>query len=130
MAVVNFKEEIQIYALANGFEEIPEIDIVKPEYREKRLSNPYYSGLFRKEVNDHIFYILICKELPPDQTFTLRIYNKYSEVAPRGEFRMKIDEFLEYNNIYRKDKTPFADIIRYSFNELYIKVLNHKEGKS
>ena len=125
----NFNEEIKAYALENGFEEIKEVDITKPEFKDKALSDPYYSQLFRKEVKDHFFYVLVSKEMAPDNTFSLRVYNKHSEYAPKGEYRMNISEFLKYNEAFKVDKNPRADIIAQSFDKIYKDVINYKESE-
>lgn len=127
MSMKNFNEEIKAYALLNGFEEIAESEITKPEFREKALNNPFYSALFRKEVENHLFYILIPKDLSLEERFYLRVYNRFSEFAPRSEYRMRISEFLEYNDVYKVDRNSLADIIGHTFNKLYKDVLKYKE---
>lgn len=126
MSMKKFNEEIKAYALDNGFKEITEVDITKSEFKEKVLSNPFYSLLFCKEVKDHLFYILVPKEIAPDETFSLRVYNKNSEFAARGEYRMRISEFLKYNEAFKVDKNPRADIIGQTFDKVYSDVLNYK----
>lgn len=125
----NFSEEIKTYALSNGFEEIKESDITKSEFKDKRIDNPFFSQLFRKEVKDHLFYILVPMNLF-EERFYLRVYNRFSESAPRSEHRMRISEFLEYNEAYRIDKNPLADIVGQTFHKLYKDVLNYKEKPS
>lgn len=122
----NFNEEIKAYALLNGFEEIAESEITKPEFREKAINNPFYSALFRKEVENHLFYILVPKDLSLEERFYLRVYNRFSESAPRSEHRMRISEFLKYNRAYKIDQNPLADIIGQTFDKIYKDVLNYK----
>lgn len=126
----NFNEEIKIYALSNGFEEISESDITKPEFRDKRIDNPFFSQLFRKGVKDHLFYILVPKDLSIDERFYLRVYNRILENAPRSEYRMKISEYLKYDEVYKVDNNPRADIIGQAFDKIYRDVLNFKESPS
>lgn len=126
----NFNEEIKAYALSNGFEEISEAEITKPEFREKAIDNPFYSALFRKEVANHLFYILVPKDLLLEERFYLRVYNRFSESAPRSEHRMRIIEFLEYNDVYKVDRNPLADIIGQTFDKLYKDVLNFKDDEA
>ena len=123
----NFSEEIKTYALLNGFEEISESEITKPEFREKALNNPFYSALFRKEVENHLFYILIPKDLSLEERFYLRVYNRFYESAPRSDHRMRISEFLEYHEAYKVDRNSLADIIGHTFNKLYKDVLSYKD---
>lgn len=126
----NFNEEIKDYALSHGFEEIAEAEITKPEFREKAIDNPFYSALFRKEVENHLFYILVPKDLSLEERFYLRVYNRFSDSAPRSEYRMRISEFLEYNDVYKVDRNPLADIIGQTFYKLYKDVLNFKDDEA
>ena len=59
----DFIEKLREYSKTIGFNEIDELEIVKPEFREKYISDPAYNLIMRKEVNDHYFYILVHKEL-------------------------------------------------------------------
>jgi len=114
--MINFTETIKAYAETMGFSEIDEMKITKPEFRDKVLSDPVYSLLMRKENDSHFFYILVDRELTPDQTFSLRICHRFSCDAPRGEYRMKISEFINFNDLLSK-----------AFDRLYYDVLNYKE---
>lgn len=96
----NFNEEIKAYALLNGFEEIAESEITKPEFREKALNNPFYLSLYRKKIygktehDDYNVWILIYKRTPPDETFSIRICLRYPDLM--HEYRMRISEFIKY----------------------------------
>lgn len=113
----NYIEQLREYSTSIGFRQIDELEIIKPEFREKYITDPAYILIMRKEVNDHFFYILVHKNFDHDE-FSLRVYNRYLEQAPRGEYRMKVREFLNFNSL-----------IDSAFDKLYSDVLNYKEDK-
>lgn len=113
----DFIEKLRDYSKTIGFNEIDELEIVKPEFREKYITDPAYILIMRKEVNDHFFYILVYKNFAHEE-FSLRVYNRYLEQAPRAEYRMKAREFLNFNSLLDS-----------AFDRLYSDVLNYKEEK-
>nr|DAL72510.1 MAG TPA: hypothetical protein [Caudoviricetes sp.] len=98
----NFNEEIKAYALLNGFEEIAESEITKPEFREKAISDPFYLTLYRKkiygktEIGDYNVWILVHKKVSPDN-FSIRICLRYPELT--HEYQMRISEFLKFGSL-------------------------------
>lgn len=110
----DFLEQLKSYAESNGFKEIDEQEITKPEFREKRLLNPQYALIMRKEVDQHLFYILVDKDLTHER-FSLRVYHKLLDDAPRSDYQMRISEFLKHN-----------DNIEYAFRKIYNDTLNFK----
>lgn len=123
--MTNFETDLIEYALDKGFERIEESEITKDEFKEEREHNPFYSLIYRKIVNEHLFYILVPKDLMLGD-FWLRVYHRFNEEALKSEYRIKVEDFIKYNQVYKDTKNPLADIIDNSFTDIYNQVLDYK----